>query len=541
MDDIELQFARQELDLDKGIMDGHITVFAEIPDIRVGDVVDIARTLNVRTPFWPNQMFDDFYTQYTIESGYGRRIITVPETLPLTVVPRGAAKKISPQRQDGMLVYRWETTSPDRYEWEDNAPVSYVQGAAISLSSYSDWKDVSLWAEEIYDVDMTLPATLREEMATWRNLSKQEQITRSIRHVQDNIRYVSDVIGLGAYAPRPPALTVERGFGDCKDKTLLLTAMLRHIGVDAIPALVNSTDGPMLQHLAPAPNTFDHVIVMITWKGQRYFIDATWQLQGGVFPDIQQPVYGFALPTDRAFGLIPMADDILEKPDRHVREIYSFEEDGTILLTVTTKRAGYESDNFRITLSESSRRQITEDYLDYYRERYPGLESVSAIDIKDDRDANQLNTEERYSLSAADFSAEELRHNFDYIAYAVNYELPEIDARDRTAPLDIPHPLNAIHEIMVEGAGSHDPMDKVTHDLGALQVNFETVESTDRLHLRWRIQSQSRLVTADKAGAYENARRSFEDHLYMTWDFGEEGSSSDPNWADAFIDAFLGK
>ncbi|MFX4929726.1 transglutaminase-like domain-containing protein, partial [Acinetobacter baumannii] len=63
--------------------------------------------------------------------------------------------------------------------------------------------------------------------------TQSDQALRALQFVQEQIRYVSISIGPGAVRPADPATVLERRFGDCKDKTLLLVTILRALGIDA--------------------------------------------------------------------------------------------------------------------------------------------------------------------------------------------------------------------------------------------------------------------------------------------------------------------
>ncbi|MEM9232718.1 MAG: DUF3857 domain-containing protein [Pseudomonadota bacterium] len=541
LEGLDLQFARQEEDLDRGIVDGQMTAFAELQDIRVGDIVDISHSLRVRTPLWSDALFYDFSVRFSVPSGYGRRRILVPGNMDLTINSLGEARDMTVRKLGNMTEYVWEATGLPIYDFENHVPIDYPEGGLISVSSYNSWSDVAAWATEIYDMDLELPAALLEEMNALEGRSTEEKITFAIRHVQDNVRYVSDAVGLGAFKPRPPKLTAERGYGDCKDKALLLTAMLRRMGVDAVPALVHTDDGDALDQYAPSPVQFDHVVVRINWKGDPVYIDATWQLQGGVFPDIQSPRHGWALPIQQGATLEKISDGPLEEVGFLVTEKYVFDDEYNIQFTVETVRKDYTADNFRIDLSETSVRKMSDNYHDWYLKRYPGLELDNVIVVEDDRDENILTTLESYSLSAEHFTAEGLNTDFSYSAYAANYDLPEIIGRDRRAPIAIPHPIHTVHEVIVENAGPHQGMEDLDHSVGPLSVSFKTVEDGERLHMRWAIRTKDRTIAAEDAKAYEKARREFDEHLYITWNFGDLGADVEPSWSEVLMDAFLGR
>ncbi|RFB05690.1 DUF3857 domain-containing transglutaminase family protein [Parvularcula marina] len=544
LEGLELQFARQEQELDRGIVDGRMTVFAELPDVRVGDIIDVSHTLVAKTPLWPDEFFADFPTRFVVDTGFGRRRIIVPDDLPLTIRTRGDAEDMTVSRKNGMTEYLWQATHPDIYDYEANTPVGHIQGGSLSISSYDEWSDVAAWAADLYDIDMTLPAGLAEELDELKGTDA-EKITWAIRHVQDNVRYVSDVIGLGAYRPRPPALTGRRGYGDCKDKSLLLTAMLRHMGYEAVPALVHSDEGALLPLVAPGPVHFDHVIVRIEWQGKPHYIDATWSLQGGVFPEIYAPRYSWALPIRPGAELEEMNDSPLDAPEKEVVETYAFEDSGDIAFTVASVFHGRAADVMRGDISETSNRTMSENYRDWYRKRYPGLDMVERIKVTDDRDANLITMMESYSLAFEDFEADDLDDEFAYSAYSVDYDLPEVDGKDRKAPIAIPHPLNAVHEVIVENGGTHDGMEAVSSRIGPLSVDFETKEDGERLHLRWAIRTEGRAIPAEDAQSYERARRAFDDLLYITWDFGKLGEDDEteqsPSVGEILRDAFFGR
>ncbi len=80
--------------------------------------------------------------------------------------------------------------------------------------------------------------------------------------------------GEASIVPRPPAEVFERRYGDCKDKALLLTALLRSAGIAAEVALLDSGFGPDVDPDVPGFGSFDHAIVYL--PGPRpLWIDAT--------------------------------------------------------------------------------------------------------------------------------------------------------------------------------------------------------------------------------------------------------------------------
>lgn len=81
--------------------------------------------------------------------------------------------------------------------------------------------------------------------------------------VQREVRYVAVEIGIGGYRPSPPAETLVRRWGDCKDKALLLIDLLDEAGIPAHPALVLADDDSRIDREFAAPGQFNHLIVAV--------------------------------------------------------------------------------------------------------------------------------------------------------------------------------------------------------------------------------------------------------------------------------------
>ncbi|HTW38872.1 MAG TPA: DUF3857 domain-containing transglutaminase family protein [Steroidobacteraceae bacterium] len=80
--------------------------------------------------------------------------------------------------------------------------------------------------------------------------------------VQNEVRYVAIELGVGGYQPHAAADVLAHGYGDCKDKATLLSAMLAQIGVDSYYVIINSVRGAITAD-TPANLGFNHVILAI--------------------------------------------------------------------------------------------------------------------------------------------------------------------------------------------------------------------------------------------------------------------------------------
>jgi transglutaminase-like putative cysteine protease len=79
-----------------------------------------------------------------------------------------------------------------------------------------------------------------------------------IRH---NVRYVAIYLGNGGMVPHDVNTILANRYGDCKDQELLLQVMLKAIGIDAAPTLINA--GSEYSFVQLPTLIFDHVIAYV--------------------------------------------------------------------------------------------------------------------------------------------------------------------------------------------------------------------------------------------------------------------------------------
>lgn len=102
-----------------------------------------------------------------------------------------------------------------------------------------------------------------------------EKWRRIFEFVANEVRYLGLEHGTDAVVPRPPAVTLERRFGDCKDKVSLLLALARKAGIDAYPVLVSTENFDLASIVAPSTGYFNHMIACRDTAAGRACVDPT--------------------------------------------------------------------------------------------------------------------------------------------------------------------------------------------------------------------------------------------------------------------------
>jgi hypothetical protein len=110
-----------------------------------------------------------------------------------------------------------------------------------------------------------------------RLLANSTSLTDSLKmlfdFVADSVSYVALRIGSGDFTPHNCGEIIERGFGDCKDQSLLLSSLFRVAGMAAYPVLISTSDYPPLELLHPWPAFFDHTLVKVHAGGNDLLLD----------------------------------------------------------------------------------------------------------------------------------------------------------------------------------------------------------------------------------------------------------------------------
>jgi hypothetical protein len=148
--------------------------------------------------------------------------------------------------------------------------ISYYPPAAVQapgIKTFANWADVGAWMSELEDPQVTLSDALtakaRELTANAR--TEYEKIQAIGTYVQ-KVQYISIQTGLGrggGYRPHSAAEVFAKSYGDCKDKANLMRAMLKAVGIDAVPVSIYSGDPNYVRADWPSPQQFNHCIIAV--------------------------------------------------------------------------------------------------------------------------------------------------------------------------------------------------------------------------------------------------------------------------------------
>ncbi|MES1240792.1 MAG: DUF3857 domain-containing protein [Acidobacteriota bacterium] len=251
---------------------------APLPAIGPGAVVEIESTRRDTAPFFDRGTVEMTGIRLWVPVRHRRAIVEAPASLPLRHVVR--------QAPEGGVV-REEVDNGRRrltFEYRDLAPLEDFESGMpteswlsyVAFSTGDSWSAVAQRYSGIVEeairaaeTDGALRAFLRAagvpaQGPITQGPTPRETLDRILARLGSEVRYTGVELGEGSIIPRAPAETLRRKFGDCKDKAVLLTALLRRLDIPAHVALLQAGENtPDVEEALPGMGGFNHAIVVV--------------------------------------------------------------------------------------------------------------------------------------------------------------------------------------------------------------------------------------------------------------------------------------
>jgi transglutaminase-like putative cysteine protease len=517
------QVYRRETRLEEGIIDGTLTAVVQVPDLRVGDVLEQATLLETRPMIGGAERSGGSWLEWSTPVVLSRTALTWPGDMALEIGPLpDSVIHSTTDLGSGLVRHEWRRENHIPPPEEEAVPDAVIEDALLRFSESRDWTPLTAALAPHYTADYPLPPEweARIDQIARDHPTPEARSYAALRLVQDDLRYVSLSVGAGGYFARPPLEVIASGFGDCKDKSLLLRVLLDRLGVKAAVALTDLDQGYGLTEELPNPFVFDHMILRATLQGRTVWMDATGSHEGGGLGTAAQPDYGYALAiTDGPAALERM--DVT--PDgtwaQEVHEDYRFALMG-VFLNVTTVNVTGAADSARARWATTPASQIAREYLDFYDDRYPGLTEAKPPRMADDRAQNRVTIEESYFLPFLALDRNGLRQDFVFAVPGLMDRYPSPDARPRRMPLSVGGPWSLVHRVTVAGAPiEFIPPEDVRISNPAFDFSLEgRAGESGAMGLTWTYAPKVNSVPATDAASVLQDADAARDATWWSWD-----------------------
>lgn len=390
----KFQTMRREGNLELAVLDGRLTANIQPEGLQVGDILDLAMTVEVADPVLKGHVETVFANWNGMPFRSARALLLWPKSIDLKFRRSDSlpALRMSTRGRMSTAEIRLENAQP--LLAPKGAPLRYALGRTGEASDYKSWSQVADLLISSYQAAAVIPRSgpLRDEAERIRNATgdpiKRAELALAL--VQDRIRYVGLLMGAGGYVPAPAETTWSRRFGDCKAKTALLLALLHEFGIEAVPAAVNSEAGEALAGRLPMLSLFDHVLVRAKINGRTYWLDGT-RTGDASLEMIATPNFGWVLPLVSGADLIPLSPAPLTSPsmDTTVRIGASSGIFASSPFKVERVLRGDIAKSLQLTLAKLTSAQLDQSMREYWRDIYDYV-TISSASFSYDKEKAEL-------------------------------------------------------------------------------------------------------------------------------------------------------
>lgn len=363
------------------------TVKAPLPAMGQGSIVEEELITRESAPLSPagSTHYFDFGGSAPVERT--RVSASAPPGVPLRYVVKllPGLSTSTGKSADGGTEYAFEQgpLEPDK-DPPPLLPPEQPRRRYLVLTTGREWREVA----------SGYAAVVEKQIAGWdarpylpklgRKLDREEKIRAILGKVNAEIRYTGVEFGEASIVPRSPAEVLERKYGDCKDKSVLVAALLRAAGIDAQVALLRSSAGSDIEPDMPGLNVFNHAIVYVPGTPGLWLDPTDPDLRLGVMAPANQGRLAL-IASDKTTALVRTPESTsAENRLVATREFY-LSELGAAKVVETMEAWGTVDRDYRERWGQVEPKKVQEDLKDYGDWTYaaPAVSAASHSDPDD--------------------------------------------------------------------------------------------------------------------------------------------------------------
>ncbi|MFH1214444.1 MAG: DUF3857 domain-containing protein [Candidatus Neomarinimicrobiota bacterium] len=187
--------------------------------------------------------------------------------------------------KNGFRHYRWEIDTISAYKKEfRQAPEADFQigvdlvPAEFDLDGFqgntTSWKEFGLWDYSLIKDQIIYSKNFHNGQKYLSIADPIERIHEIYRELQQKTRYVQIYLGIDGWQPHPVDIIDQVKYGDCKDLSIYMIAMLDQAGIRAYPALAMPRSHGWVDPGFVA-NSFNHCIAVVPMPSDTFYLECT--------------------------------------------------------------------------------------------------------------------------------------------------------------------------------------------------------------------------------------------------------------------------
>ena len=196
---------------------------------------------------------------------------------------------VSPQKNNN-ISYFWDAVNLAPFKSEPFGPPVNDQYKSVEVApvkfkmddyegDLTTWQNFGLWIKELWKGRQKLPDDIVRDLNNMLNpqMSRKEKVCKVYNYLQSSTRYVDLTVGIGGWQPVKAEKVVECGYGDCKALSNYMIALLKAVGIESYPVLINSNSKPKRFDISFPSNQFNHAIVCVPEEADTIWLECTNQ------------------------------------------------------------------------------------------------------------------------------------------------------------------------------------------------------------------------------------------------------------------------
>lgn len=314
------------------------------PDVDAGDRVAVRYVVRRHTPLFTGH-FEDLSSARVQRQRDFRLVYDMPAAMLLHADATGFVPTTTadlPAPAAGKRRYAWRYLDGDNARIEAGSVSELDYGKRLAVSTFADYAALA-HAYQDRAAASALPDDAVAALAARVTGDVAEPRARAIAlsdWVRRNVRYVGMHLGPGGVVPHAAASVLANRYGDAKDHTTLLVALLASAGIDSTVALVNNGNAYQLPAV-PTLGVLNHAIVYVP-SLQLYLDPTADSVAGGFLPAalLGKPT---VLTRSGEFAMLPF----FQQAHSHTLTQVDIGPDGSSRLTVTRTGSGALAERYQ--------------------------------------------------------------------------------------------------------------------------------------------------------------------------------------------------
>ena len=244
------------------------------PQVEVGATLALRYRIRQLKPLLPGVFSAMTVFNRFIDTDSGSVTVRAPEKMKLYINSRDVQGGEVKSSVAGQREWHWTYGNAKAILPEPGSLIAETFSPYVAVSTLQTYPDLAraymIGAEPAAKVTPAVQKLADEITAGITD--KRAQADALYRWVSSQLRYVAISMGAGGYVPHNADDILAARYGDCKDKTTLLTALMHAKGIRAMPVLIHTANTFDLPDTV-LPGAFNHVITYLPdWD---LFVDST--------------------------------------------------------------------------------------------------------------------------------------------------------------------------------------------------------------------------------------------------------------------------